>query len=63
VASYHTNSGHYAVNRNYFTSQYTSGPLRVAASGGVYAYGAGGFPASSYQGSNYWVDPLFASSL
>jgi hypothetical protein len=60
VASYYTTSGHYAVNRNYFNSQYSSGPLRVAANGGVYRYGnSSAFPNSSYQGSNYWVDVLF----
>ncbi|HEY4308987.1 MAG TPA: Ig-like domain-containing protein [Pirellulales bacterium] len=61
VASYHTNVGHYSVSSNYFSSGYSNGPLSVAANGGVYSYGAGGFPSSSYQGSNYWVDPLFSS--
>ena len=59
VASYHTNTGHYAVNRSFFTSPFISGPLTVPASGGVYSYGAGGFPTQSYQSSNYWVDVLF----
>jgi len=61
VASYHTNAGRYAVNRSYFASPYHSGPLHVPANGGVYLYGAGGFPTGSYQGSNYWVDPLFSA--
>ncbi len=62
VASYHTNSGHYAVNRNYFASQFTSGALQVSANGGVYRYGTtGAMPDSSYQGSNYWVDVLFVT--
>jgi hypothetical protein len=61
VASYHTNVGEYAVDRNYFASAYSSGPLQVPADGGVYAYGpAGSFPSSSYQGSNYWVDVVLA---
>jgi hypothetical protein len=60
VASYHTTTGHYAVNRNYFGSQFTSGALRVPANGGVYAYGANStFPSQTYQRSNYWVDVLF----
>ena len=46
VASYHTNTGHYAVNRSFFTSPFISGPLTVPASGGVYSYGAGGFPTT-----------------
>ena len=62
VASYHTNSGHYSVNRSYFNSPFTSGPLHVPANGGVYRYGASGFPKQNYQGSNYWVDVLFAPS-
>jgi hypothetical protein len=62
VASYHTNSGHYSVSRSYFSTAYTSGGLHVPVNGGVYLYGKGGFPTSSYQGSNYWVDPLFVSS-
>jgi hypothetical protein len=63
VASYHTTSGHYAFNRNYFNSQFTSGNLRVPANGGVYRYGtASAFPSSSYQGSNYWVDVLLTTT-
>jgi hypothetical protein len=61
VASYHTSVGEYAVNRNYFRSAYSSGPLQVPANGGVYRYGpAGSFPGASYQGSNYWVDVVLA---
>ncbi len=60
VVSYHTTSGHYSVNRSYFTSQFTSGSLHVPANGGVYLYGAGGFPTQTYQSSNYWVDVLFS---
>jgi hypothetical protein len=61
VASYHTTAGHYSVNQSYFGSTYTSGPLHVAANGGVYLYGTGGLPTSTYQGSNYWVDVLFVA--
>jgi VCBS repeat-containing protein len=61
VASYHTDVGEYAVDRNYFAAAYSSGPLQVPANGGVYAYGAAGtFPSNSYQGSNYWVDVVLA---
>ena len=59
VASYYTTVGHYSYTRSFFASAFSSGPLRVAANGGVYKYGASGFPSSSYQGSNYWVDPVF----
>src|SRR6185437_12449716 len=62
VAGYHTNSGHYAVSRSYFNTPFSSGPLTVLTGGGVYAYGAGGLPNQSYQGSNYWVDVLFTTT-
>ncbi len=59
VASYHTSAGHYSVDRSFFNSQFTSGALRVPVSGGVYRYGGSAFPSLTYQGSNYWVDPVF----
>jgi hypothetical protein len=59
VASYHANAGRYSVSHNYFNSAFSSGPLRVEANGGVFAYGSGGFPTNSYLGSNYWIDVLF----
>jgi len=31
----------------------------VDGGNGVYKYGTSGFPTSSYNGSNYWVDVLF----
>ncbi|WP_433500630.1 DUF4082 domain-containing protein [Sphaerimonospora sp. CA-214678] len=71
VASYHTTSGYYSVDRDYFTSQYVNGPLIGLASGasggnGVYAYSATDtFPGDSVRASNYWVDVMFnpASTL
>lgn len=59
VASYHTDTGHYAADINYFTSQTNSGSLHVPVNGGVYVYGAGGFPTSTYKSTNYWVDVVF----
>lgn len=66
VASYHTTMGRYSVDEDYFVSGYTNGPLSVPSSGasggnGVYQYGPGGFPTSTYQASNYWVDVLFTT--
>ena len=61
VASYHTNVGHYSVSQSYFASSFTNGPLRVPANGGVYLYGAGGFPKKTFQANNYWVDVLFST--
>ena len=63
VASYHTTSGHYSVNRNYFTAANNSGKLNTPAAAGVFAYGSGNvFPTNSYQNANYWVDVLVSST-
>ncbi len=62
LASYHTNVGRYSVSRLYFSSAYTNGPLHVAPDGGVYLYGAGGFPTKTFQGSNYWVDVVLSTT-
>ena len=62
VASYHTDSGHFAVNRNYFTSAYDGGMLNVPASGGVFVYGASAFPTTAFQSSNYWVDVVLRTA-
>ena len=65
VASYYAPVGRYAVNTNYFASSATTrGPLTALQNGtdggnGVYKYGASGFPNSTYQSSNYWVDVVF----
>ena len=61
TASYHTTGGHYSVTRNFFAAPMTNGPLTALANGGVYAYGSGGYPAQTYQATNYWVDPLFST--
>jgi hypothetical protein len=57
VASYTTTTGHYAVNSGYFGSV-TSPPLAASASAGVFTGGTG-FPTSTYNGGNYWVDVVF----
>ena len=64
VASYHSSSGGYADDDDYFTTAYVSSPLRALADGedganGVYKYGTSGFPTLTYQSSNYWVDVIF----
>jgi Domain of unknown function (DUF4082)/Bacterial Ig domain len=61
VASYHT-PGNYAADSDYFdTAAHTVGPLTApAGANGVYTYGPGMvFPASSFLGSNYYVDVVF----
>jgi len=65
VASYHTNTGHYAWDGGAFTnSSVYNPPLRALQDGtdgpnGVYLYGAGGFPTQTYGSANYWVDVVF----
>jgi hypothetical protein len=63
VASYHTNSGHYAFTTNGLSSPVTNGPLTALASGGVYAYGSGNaLPTNSFNASNYWVDVVYSQT-
>ncbi len=66
VASYYAPNGGYAADTNYFASAGVDNgslhALRDGESGGnsVYLYG-GGFPASSWKSSNYWVDVTFST--
>ena len=68
VASYHTDTGHYAASNGFFASAgLDNAPLHALASGvdganGVYRLGASGFPSSSYQSTNYWVDAVYADN-
>jgi hypothetical protein len=73
VASYHTNTGHYADDPGYFNGGgefvgYSNGPLHAPADGahgpnGVYAYGRrSNFPTNGWEASNYWVDVVFSTS-
>ncbi len=67
VASYRAPNGHYAGDNGFFSNAGVgSGPIHLLRDGesggnGVYAYGGDSvlFPASSYQGTNYWVDVVF----
>jgi methionine-rich copper-binding protein CopC len=67
VASYHAPNGRYAGDGAFFNSgPLDNAPLHALANGGpaggngVYRYGASsGFPTSTYNGANYWVDVLF----
>jgi N,N-dimethylformamidase beta subunit-like protein/uncharacterized protein DUF4082/fibronectin type III domain protein/Big-like domain-containing protein len=65
VASYFAPIGHYSVSSGGLSSSVTNGPLTAlgnsTSSNGVYAYGAAsGFPNSSFNATNYWVDAMFA---
>jgi len=67
VVSVYSPGGNYVSTLNYFTSARTVGPLTGLADGtdgnnGVYRYGSAGFPTSSYQASNYWVDVVYGSA-
>ncbi len=61
TVSYHTLNGHYSADPNYFaTSGADNSPLHII--GGVYGYGAtSSTPTTSSNGTNYWVDVMFAA--
>ena len=67
VVSYYAPNGHYAADETSFsTVGVDATPLHAlsnsAGSGnGVYLYATGGgFPANTYNATNYWVDVVFA---
>jgi hypothetical protein len=62
VASYYAPRGRYAAAGGFFKTAYTQGDLTVPVNGGVYRYGTSGFPASTYNATNYYnyyVDLVF----
>jgi len=64
VAAYLAPKGHYSTTPQAFATQIANPPLIGLANGtslnGLYSYRATlGFPASSYQATNYWVDVMF----
>jgi hypothetical protein len=66
VAAYYTSNGYYADGYYGLTKGTTNGPLVVPASGvsggnGIYVY-AKGFPNSTWEDSNYYVDVAFTVS-
>jgi hypothetical protein len=64
VVSYYAPVGRYAAAPGYFATPRTVGPLTApSGSNGVYRYGAGGgFPAGSYNSTNYFVDVVFRAA-
>ena len=61
VASYHTDTGHYAFTSGGLAQPVANGPLTALASGGVYAYGSGNdFPTGTFNATNYWVDVVYS---
>jgi uncharacterized repeat protein (TIGR01451 family) len=68
VATYYAPNGRYAFDANYFaTSAKMNGNLKALKDGedganGVFVYGGGGgFPMSSFNSANYWVDVVFSA--
>src|SRR5262249_52373751 len=65
VASYHTTTGYYAFDGNYFTNQFSNPPLRGLSDGssggnGVFAVNATPiFPTQNFMAGNFWVDVVF----
>jgi hypothetical protein len=63
VVSYSAPNGHYSADGAFFATAYSNGVLSApAGANGVYLYGGPGFPNSSYNSANYWVDPIFTTS-
>lgn len=65
VVSYRAPRGRYSADAYFFSAgPLTKGPLTALQSGteggnGVYRYGAVGFPNSTWNAANYWVDVVF----
>ena len=63
IASYHTQSGNYAFDANYFTSQGVENAPLHAPAGGNGRYGASGaYPTNTWLSSNYFRDIVFTRS-
>nr|WP_254678762.1 DUF4082 domain-containing protein [Arthrobacter sp. 24S4-2] len=67
VVSYYAPNGHYSADGGFFNTGVNNYPLHGLASGvdglnGVYRYGTSGFPSSSYNNANYWVDVVLNGS-
>jgi methionine-rich copper-binding protein CopC len=64
VASYFAPAGGFSYTRPYFNAASDAPPLHaladVASGGnGVFRWGSSGFPSSTFQATNYWVDVVF----
>ena len=70
VASYFAPNGGYADDSGYFASSGVHNPplnapqsSAVSGGNGVYSYGSSpGFPSSTYNATNYWVDVVFTAT-
>lgn len=65
VASYYAPNGHYSGDGAYFsykpltTVPLTAPQATTTVGNGVYLSGRSGFPTATYNGANYYVDPVF----
>ena len=69
IASYYAPKGNYAADSGYFAAAGVDKPplhlLKdgVAGGNGTYAYGStSSFPSSTYNATNYWVEPVFVTA-
>ncbi len=64
VVSYYAPVGRYSLTQQFFSGDHVVGPLTAPANpNGVYRYGTGGgFPQSTWNAANYFVDVVFRSS-
>jgi hypothetical protein len=68
VVSYYSPSGYFADTNAGLSSGVSNPPLRALSDGedgpnALFGYGAAGFPTSNWQGSNYWTDVVFDTSV
>jgi hypothetical protein len=66
VASYFAPAGNYSSTSGGLNTAVDNAPLHALSAGtaggnGVYTYGGSSFPTSTFNGTNYWVDPVFSS--
>ncbi|NEN04793.1 DUF4082 domain-containing protein [Diaminobutyricibacter tongyongensis] len=62
VASYLATKGHYSVTENSLYTSHVVGPFALPANAGVYRYStSNAMPTSTYKGSNYLADIVFAA--
>ena len=54
-------AGHYPSDLNYFAAPYVNAPLTGVT--GVFHNSTAGYPTSTYQASNYWVDVLLQTGV
>ncbi|MDX8052463.1 DUF4082 domain-containing protein [Lentzea sp. BCCO 10_0798] len=58
VVSYYTPAGGYKATENYFVGNLAQTPFKIPVNAGVHSY-SGGFPADTWFGSNYGIEPVF----